>query len=135
MKLHVIFLLFLANFCPSPASSQTGPSVSPDSAVKADTGNSNQTTEIQPTVNPPQGGQNASSTELNRVVVTGQLDTARDQIVPYLGATKYTIPQEQIQNESQGSNAPFNHVILQAPSVATSLWALPINQRLCKIVR
>jgi outer membrane receptor protein involved in Fe transport len=118
MKLHVIFLVFLANFCPSPASSQTGPSVSPDSAVKADTGNSNQTTEIQPTVNPPQGGQNASSTELNRVVVTGQLDTARDQIVPYLGATKYTIPQEQIQNESQGSNAPFNHVILQAPGVA-----------------
>ena len=67
---------------------------------------------------PGQGTQNSSSTELSPVVVTGQLDTARDQIVPYLGATKYTIPQEQIQNESQGSNAPFNHVILQAPGVA-----------------
>jgi hypothetical protein len=49
--------------------------------------------------------------------VIGQLNEARDQIVPYLGATKYTIPQEQVQNEAQGSNAPFNHVILQAPGV------------------
>jgi hypothetical protein len=52
------------------------------------------------------------------VVVTGQLDTARDQIVPYLGATKYSIGQPEIQNETQGSNAPFNDVILQAPGVA-----------------
>jgi hypothetical protein len=28
------------------------------------------------------------------------------------------IPQEQIQNESQGSDAPFNQVILRAPGVA-----------------
>ena len=72
---------------------------------------------------PGQGTQNSSSTELSPVVVTGQLDTARDQIVPYLGATKYTIPQEQIQNESQGSNAPFNQVILQAPGVAQDSMA------------
>jgi hypothetical protein len=60
------------------------------------------------------------------VVVTGQLDTARDQIVPYLGATKYSIGQPQIQNESQGSNAPFNDVILQAPGGGTRfVWAAP----------
>jgi hypothetical protein len=47
-----------------------------------------------------------------------QLNEARDQIVPYLGATKYTIGQQQIQNQSQGSNAPFNQVILRAPGVA-----------------
>jgi outer membrane receptor protein involved in Fe transport len=52
------------------------------------------------------------------VVVIGQLNEARDQIVPYLGATKYSIGQQQIQNQSQGSNAPFNHIILQAPGVA-----------------
>ena len=118
MKLHYSMLFFLCTLFPSYASAQAGPSPSPDSAATADTGNSNQTTEIQPTANPPQGGQNASSTELNRVVVTGQLDTARDEIVPYLGATKYNIGQQQIQNESQGSNAPFNKVILQAPGVA-----------------
>jgi outer membrane receptor protein involved in Fe transport len=118
MKLHYSMLFFLCALFPSYASAQAGPSPSPDSAAKADTGNSNQTTEIRPTANPPQGGQNASSTELNRVVVTGQLDTARDEIVPYLGATKYNIGQQQIQNESQGSNAPFNKVILQAPGVA-----------------
>jgi hypothetical protein len=66
----------------------------------------------------PGPAQNAPSTELNPVVVTGTLDQARDQIVPYLGATKYTIDQPDIQTQSQGSNAPFNHVILRMPGVA-----------------
>jgi outer membrane receptor protein involved in Fe transport len=35
-----------------------------------------------------------------------------------LGATKYSIGQEQIQTQSQGSSAPFNQVILRAPGVA-----------------
>ena len=89
----------------------------PEPSATAATVNSNQTAQSQTTPSPGQGAQNSSPTELIPVIVTGQLDTARDQIVPYLGATKYTIPQEQIQNESQGSNAPFNHVILQAPGV------------------
>jgi outer membrane receptor for ferrienterochelin and colicins len=71
----------------------------------------------QPTIDTSTANSNPSSTELSPVVVIGQLNEARDQIVPYLGATKYTIPQEQVQNEAQGSNAPFNHVILQAPGV------------------
>jgi hypothetical protein len=50
--------------------------------------------------------------------VIGQLNEARDQIVPYLGATRYSIGQEQIQTQSQGSNAPFNQVILRMPGVA-----------------
>jgi len=90
----------------------------PGSLTTAATSNSNQTVQNQPAVGPDQGEQPPSSTQLNPVVVIGQLNEARDQIVPYLGATKYTIPQEQIQNSSQGSNAPFNHVILQAPGVA-----------------
>ena len=113
MKLHYNFLLFSV-LCPFYAAAQIGPSPTPVSATTGATTNSGQTAQSQPAASPGQGAQNSSSTELNTVVVTGQLDTARDQIVPYLGATKYTIPQEQIQNESQGSNAPFNHVILQA---------------------
>jgi hypothetical protein len=62
--------------------------------------------------------QTAPSTELNQVIVVGQLDQARDQIVPFLGATKYSIGQQQIQTQSQGPNAPFNQVILRAPGVA-----------------
>jgi hypothetical protein len=54
---------------------------------------------------PAQSGQNPSSTELNPVVVIGQRDQARDQIVPYLGATRYSIGQQQIQTQSQGANS------------------------------
>jgi len=118
MKLHLLFLLLLSSLCPSPASSQTGPSLSPDSTASGDTGNQKQFAEGQPAASPAQTGQNPSSTELNPVVVIGQLDQARDQIVPYLGATKYSIGQQQIQTQSQGADTPFNQVILRAPGVA-----------------
>src|SRR4029077_4829347 len=51
------------------------------------------------------GSKNRCVQYLNPVVVIGQLNEARDQIVPYLGATRYSIGQEQIQTQSQGSNA------------------------------
>ena len=54
---------------------------------------------------PAQSGQNPSSPELNPVVVIGQRDQARDQIVPCLGATRYSIGQQQIQTQSQGANS------------------------------
>ena len=94
------------------------PSPTPESSATPPTTNSSQSAQSQPTASPDQGGQPASSAELNRLVVIGQLNEARDQIVPSLGATKYTIGQQQIQNQSQGSNAPFNQVILRAPGVA-----------------
>jgi hypothetical protein len=118
MKLQLLFLLLTASFCPSLASSQTGPSLSPDSAASGDSSNQKQTAESQPAASPAQSGQNPSSNELNPVVVIGQLDQARDQIVPYLGATEYSIGQQQIQTQSQGANTPFNQVILRAPGVA-----------------
>jgi hypothetical protein len=104
-------------FLPLTAAAQA-PSPAPDSSTTAATLYSDQSAKRQAAANPDQEQQPASSTELNPVVVIGQLNEARDQIVPYLGATKYSIGQQQIQNESQGSNAPFNHVILQAPGVA-----------------
>src|SRR5215469_7011170 len=55
---------------------------------------------------------------LDTVTVIGQLNEARDQIVPDLGATKYSIGQTQIQSQAQGDNASFNQVILRAPGVA-----------------
>jgi outer membrane receptor protein involved in Fe transport len=58
------------------------------------------------------------SSELTPITVVGQLNQTRDQIVPYLGATKYSIGQQQIQTQSQGDSAPFNQVILRAPGVS-----------------
>ena len=116
MKLQYLFLFFLFDLSPFHASAQIGPAASPDSVNAG--GNPAQANQNQAITAPDQGGRSDSSTELNQVIVVGQLDQARDQIVPYLGATKYSIGQEQIQNESQGSSAPFNQVILRAPGVA-----------------
>jgi outer membrane receptor protein involved in Fe transport len=55
---------------------------------------------------------------LGTVTVVGQLNQARSQIVPDLGATAYTQTKEQIESASQGGNAPFSQVLLRAPGVA-----------------
>src|SRR3981081_690560 len=65
----------------------------------------------------PEASQSSGQT-LDAVTVVGKLNEARDQIVPYLGATKYSIGQTQIQTQSQGDNASFNQVILRAPGVS-----------------
>jgi outer membrane receptor protein involved in Fe transport len=57
-------------------------------------------------------------TDLGNVTVVGKLNQARNQILPDLGATAYTINKDQIANGSQGGNAPFNEIILRAPGAA-----------------
>ncbi len=57
-------------------------------------------------------------TQLGNVTVVGKLDRARNQILPDLGATAFTISKEQIASLSQGGNAPMNQVVLRAPGVA-----------------
>jgi outer membrane receptor protein involved in Fe transport len=54
---------------------------------------------------------------LGKVVVTSDLDVAREQIAPSLGAVTYTIGPEQIQSIPGGENAPFQQVLLRAPGV------------------
>jgi hypothetical protein len=51
-------------------------------------------------------------------VIAKQLDIARNQIQPSLGASTYEFRREAIESLPQGDNAPFNQVLLQAPSVA-----------------
>jgi len=58
-----------------------------------------------------------SPVKLDTVVVTGRMDTAREQIAPSLGAVAYTIGPNQIQSMGQGENASFQQVMLQAPGV------------------
>ena len=54
----------------------------------------------------------------DRVVVIGSLDEKRNDIVPNLGATSYGISQNQIANQSQGSDASFNQTLLRVPGCA-----------------
>ena len=50
-------------------------------------------------------------------VIAKQLDVARTQIQPSLGATTYQFSRDAIETQPQGDNTPFNQVILQAPGV------------------
>ena len=47
-----------------------------------------------------------------------ELDISREQIVPSLGATRYTVGPDRLDSQAQGENAPFNQTILRFPGVA-----------------
>src|SRR5580700_4135786 len=65
---------------------------------------------------PPAPTEGAVSLDLD--VIAKQLDTARNQIQPSLGASVYEFSRQSIETMPQSDNAPFNQVILQAPGVA-----------------
>ena len=56
--------------------------------------------------------------QLPEITVVGQLDQARQSIMPSLGATVYTIDQQDIQDLSQGDNIPFSKLMLRLPGVS-----------------
>ena len=78
---------------------------------------------VGPTSTPSPAAQTAANTGTNAAValppmtVTADLDLARDQIAPDLGAVTYTIGQNQIQSTGQGENSSFQQVLLHAPGV------------------
>ncbi|HEX4629532.1 MAG TPA: TonB-dependent receptor [Chthoniobacterales bacterium] len=60
-----------------------------------------------------------ATAETERVVVQSQqLDISREQIVPNLGATRYTVGPDRLDSQAQGENAPFSQTILRFPGVA-----------------
>src|SRR3989440_9396958 len=70
---------------------------------------------VQPAASPTP----AVTAETNRVVVQSEaLDISREQIVPSLGATRYTVGPDRLDSQAQGENAPFNQTILRFPGVA-----------------
>ena len=77
-----------------------------------------QTTNTPASTAPPSSGGATNVTRLEGVTVVGQLDQARNQIVPDLGATTYTISKEQIAAIPQGEDAAFNQLLLRAPGMA-----------------
>lgn len=52
------------------------------------------------------------------VTVIGQLDQTRQSIVPSLGATVYTVDQQDIEDLSEGENIPFSKLVLRFPGVS-----------------
>ena len=75
-----------------------------------------------PQAQPGGGKTNAPTTiatNLPDVIVTATaLHALREQIVPSLGATEYTLNREQIASQSQGDNAPFDQTFYRFPGVA-----------------
>src|SRR3979490_991035 len=70
---------------------------------------------VQPAASPTP----AVTAETDRVVVQSEeLDISREQIVPSLGATRYTVGPDRLDSQAQGENASFNQNILRFPGVA-----------------
>jgi opacity protein-like surface antigen len=71
---------------------------------------------VQPAASP---SPSPTTAETDRVVVQSQeLDISREQIVPSLGATRYTVGPDRLDSQAQGENASFNQTILRFPGVA-----------------
>src|ERR1700691_1585416 len=88
-------------------------------AASAQTNDLSATNSVSPAPNSVASSENSTNVaNLGNVTVIGQLDQARSQISPDLGATTYTHTAEQIESQSQGGNAPMNQVILRSPGVA-----------------
>ena len=62
---------------------------------------------------PPEG-----DVSLDLDVIAKQLDIARQQIEPRLGASVYDFSRQAIETQPQGDNQPLNRLLLQAPGVA-----------------
>src|SRR5467141_1855551 len=73
----------------------------------------------QDAVQPTASSKPAATAETERVIVQSQaLDVSREQIVPSLGATRYTVGPDRLDSQAQGENAQFNQTILRFPGVA-----------------
>src|SRR5881275_2400349 len=63
-------------------------------------------------------GSPGTATAESVVVTSQELDISREQIVPSLGATRYTVGPDRLDQQAQGEDASFNQTILRFPGVA-----------------
>jgi outer membrane receptor protein involved in Fe transport len=114
MNFNKPLLLFAAMCAVSRVQGQTAPTApTPDPAAATPAAATQD--ETQPV---PVQASNSKVTELDPLVVTGDLDETRGLIQPSLGATSFMMDEQQILNMPQGADAPFNQVLLRAPGVA-----------------
>ncbi len=57
-------------------------------------------------------------TDLGQVTVVGNVERTPNVVLPDTGVTAYIHTAQQIENQSQGDDAPFDQVILRSPGVA-----------------
>jgi outer membrane receptor protein involved in Fe transport len=114
MKVHLYraAILLVSAGCGAAATAQTNSPPVQTNKPPAQTNN------LPAAAESPGGGVSTNVVKLAPTTVVGRLDAARNQIVPDLGATTYTISQAQISALPQGENAPFNQVLLRAPGMA-----------------
>src|SRR5213083_2708363 len=75
---------------------------------------------VQPAASPTP----ATTAETERIIVQSEeLDISREQIVPSLGATRYTVGPDRLDSQSRGQDAPFNQTMLRFPGVAQDSFA------------
>ena len=65
-----------------------------------------------PSVTAPPG----TATTEEVVVTSEELDISREQIVPSLGATRYTVGPDRLDSQARGEDAPFNQTMLRFPA-------------------
>src|SRR6476469_7500548 len=71
-----------------------------------------------PSPSPAASPVSRTATAENVVVTSQELDVSREQIVPSLGATRYTVGPDRLNQQAQGEDAGFNQTILRFPGVA-----------------
>src|SRR6266700_4769931 len=70
----------------------------------------------------------AGTEETERVIVQSQeFDISREQIVPSLGATRYTVGPDRLDSQAQGESAPFNQTLLRFPGVTQDSFGLHVR--------
>jgi len=88
------------------------------SAQDAVTASASPTPSATATPTPSASATPGTATAEEVVVTSQELDISREQIVPSLGATRYTVGPDRLDSQAQGENAPFNQTILRFPGVA-----------------
>ena len=78
----------------------------------------NATASPSPSASPLASPTSTTATAESVVVTSQELDISREQIVPSLGATRYTVGPDRLDSQAQGEDAPFNQTILRFPGVA-----------------
>src|SRR6476661_6208354 len=71
-----------------------------------------------PSPSPAASPASRTATAESVVVTSEELDISREQIVPSLGATRYTVGPDRLNQQAQGEDAPFNQTMLRFPGVA-----------------
>src|SRR5436853_6892424 len=75
-----------------------------------------------PSASPLASPASRTATAESVVVTSEELDISREQIVPSLGATRYTVGPDRLDSQAQGEDAPFTQTILRFPGVAQAAF-------------